>query len=237
MLKWMHMDPNQQPNQPPQPSYPPQPVAPQTPTTYGETPPLAYDPNYLDSIAPPPPRAKFFSGSFGKILFGMLGLFVLAVSLIIAFSGKDETADLVQIALRLDNFSTMVKKEGLNLKSSKLSNTNTNLKTWMTGSQHEAETLLKAGGVKKTDYSKTMVASEKALVADLTSKFEDARLNAHLDRVYASTMASESQKMINLFNSMAKKNKSVKIRDYAKNTAVSLVDIQKAFDGYTDDGN
>jgi hypothetical protein len=231
------MDPNQQPNQTPQPSYQPQPVAPQTPTTYGATPAPAYDPNYLDSIAPPPPRAKFFSGSFGKILFGMLGLFVLAVSLIVAFSGKDDTADLQQIALRLDNFTTMVKKVQISLKSNNLSTTNSNFQIWMTNSKHDSETLLQTGGVKKTDYSKTMIASEKKIAADLADKFEDARLNARLDRVYASTMAAETQKMINLFNSMAKKNKSSKIRDYAKNTSTNLVPIQKSFDEYTDDGN
>jgi hypothetical protein len=231
------MDPNQQPNQTPQPSYPPQPAAPQTPTTYGEAPPPAYDPHYLDSIAPAPPRAKFFSGSFGKILFGMLGLFVLAVSLIIAFSGKDETADLQQIALRLDNFSTMTKTVQVDLKSNNLSSTNTDFRLWMTNSQHDSETLLKTGGVKKTDYSKTMIASEKKISDDLAAKFEDARLNAKLDRVYASTMAAETQKLINLFNSMAKKNKSSKIRDYAKNTSANLVPIQKSFDEYNDDGN
>ena len=257
------MDPNQQPNIPPtggpepqpqtqpfppqpqpapqQPTYaapqPVQPVMPQTPTSYTAAPPQTYDPNYLDSIAPPPAPPKFFSGGFGKILFGLLGLFVLAVSLIIAFSGKDETADLQQVAVRLDNFALTTKTVQKNLKSNNLSNTNSNLQIWITGQKSEAEALLKKGGVKKTDYSKTMVASEKKLSDDLDAKFEDARLSARLNRVYATTMASETEKLINLLNTMAKKNKSKQIRDYAKNASTNLQPIQKSFDEYTDDGN
>jgi hypothetical protein len=82
-----------------------------------------------------------------------------------------------------------------------------------------------------------MVASEKKIDADLDAKFEDARLNAHLDRIYASTMASETTKLINMFTAMSKNSKSKPIRDYAKNTSANLVPIQKAFDGYVDNGN
>lgn len=248
------MDPNQQPNQvpaspqptlPEQPVTPPvqqsspsfQPVQPQAPTSYAAEPQAGYDPNYLDSIAPSAPRAKFFSGGFGKIFFAMIAVFVLAVSLIIAFSGKDNTADLQQIAVRLDNMLVIVKKEQKDFSSNKLSTTNSNFTIWMTNSKHDAEALLQQAGVKKTQYSKSMVAEEKKLSDDLTAKFEDARLNAKLDRVYASTMAAESQKLINMFNTMAKKSGAKAIRDYAKSTSGNVVPIQKSFDGYVDDGN
>lgn len=237
------MDPNQQQNQPPTPQPQPypmpqeQPVVPQTPTSYTTAPPQTYDPNYLDSIAPAAAAPKFFSGSFAKILFILLGLFVLAVSLIIAFSGKDETADLQQVAIRLDHLALTTKTVQKNLKSNNLANTNSNLQIWITGQKAEAEALLKKGGVKKTDYSKTMVASEKKISDDLDAKFEDARLSARLNRVYSSTMASETEKLVNLLNTMAKKNKSKQIRDYAKNASTNLQPIQKSFDQYVDDGN
>ncbi len=233
------MNPNQQPNQPTEPvtPYVPQPQQP-TPSAYPNTVPQpAFDPNYLDSIAPAPPRAKFLSGSFGKFFFILLGVFVLAVSLIIAFSGKDKTADLQQMAVRLDNFSKTTKATQTNLKSNNLSATNTNFQIWITNAKVEAEALLGKGGVKKTDYDKKMVASEKKIMEDLDAKFEDARLNATLNRVYASTMASETEKLINLLNTMAKKSGSSAIRDYAKNASSNLVPIQKSFDSFNDDGN
>lgn len=229
-----------QPAQPqvvaPQPVYS-QPIQPQAPVSYPATPAPNYDPNYLDSIAPPPPRAKFLSGGFGKIFFILIAVFVLAVSLIIAFSGKDNTADLQQVAVRLKNFSFTTKSVQKYLKSSNLSSTNSNLQIWITNSQREAEDLLGKAGVKKTEYNKTMVASEKKIAADLDAKFEDARLSARLDRVYASTMAAETQKLINMYNTMAKKSGAKAIRDYAKSASANLTPIQKSFDSYVDDGN
>lgn len=212
-------------------------TTPQAPTAYAPTAQPAYDPNYLDSIAPTAPKAKFLSGSFGKIFFGLLGLVVLAVSLIVALGGKDQTADLQQVSVRLENISKTAKTIQKSLKSNNLSATNSNFQIWLTGNQAEAENLLKQGDVKKTDYNKAMVASEKTLSTELDKKFEDARLNATLNRVYARTMAIETEKIGNMLNSMAKKSKSSKIRDYAKNASTNLTAIQKSFDSFEDDGN
>lgn len=124
-----------------------------------------------------------------------------------------------------------------NLKSNNLSNVNSTYQIWLAGTKSEGEELLKLGGVKKTDYSKKMIADEKQFTADLDAKFEDARLSARLNRVYANSMAAETEKLINLFNSIAKKNASQKIRDYAKNANSTLTQIQKDFDEFSDDGN
>ena len=239
MVKCIHMDPNQQPGQTPpqQPPAQPQPAMPQPPSAYTTPIDVNYDPNYLDSIAPAAPRGKFLSGSFGKIFWILIGVFVLAVSLIVAFSGKDETADLQQVAVRLDNFAKTTKTVDKNLKSKNLKNINGTFMIWITGQKGEAEDLLKKGGITKTKYSKEMVTKETKITTDLDAKFEDARLAGTLNRVYASTMAAESDKLINLLNSMAKKNKSKQIRDYAKTASENLVQIQKDFDSYTDDGN
>lgn len=227
------MDPNQQPVQA---TPPPQPAMPQTPSSY-TAPVQEYDPNYLDSIAPPPQQGKFLSGTFGKVFWILVGVFVLAVSLIIAFSGKDETADLQQVSVRLDNFSKTAKTVQKNLKSKTLTSNNSTFQVWLVGNQTAGEALLKKGGVSKTEYNKTMVKSEAKLASDLDAKFEDARLSARLNRVYASTMAAETQKIINMLNTMAKKNKSKQIRDYASNASTNLVPIQKIFDDYTETAN
>lgn len=227
------MDPNQQPVQP---TPPPQPSMPQTPSSY-TAPVQEYDPNYLDSIAPPPQQGKFLSGTFGKVFWILVGVFVLAVSLIIAFSGKDETADLQQVSVRLDNFSKTAKTVQKNLKSKTLTSNNSTFQVWLVGNQTAGEALLKKGGVSKTEYNKTMVKSEAKLASDLDAKFEDARLSARLNRVYASTMAAETQKIINMLNTMAKKNKSKQIREYASTASANLVPIQKIFDDYTETAN
>lgn len=254
------MDPNQQPNPVPQPDSMPQPAqpytdprpsfatlpspddmalpqssSPQLPTSYA-APSANYDPNYLDSIAPAATAPKFLSGTFGKLFFVLIGLFVLGVSLIVAFSGKDNTADLQQVAVRLDNLSKATKTVQKQLKSRNLASINSNLILWLSGNTTTAEDLLKKGGVKKTEYSKEMLKSEKKYKSDLDAKFEDARLSARLNRVYSNTMASETLKLVNMFNKMAK-SQSQQIRDFAKKASTDLSVIQKQFDDYKDDGN
>lgn len=231
------MDPYQQQNQTPQPPQPLQTAPLEPPTNYGAPQQPSYDPQYLDSIAPPPPKPSFLSGSFGKIFFILIGVFVLAVSLIVAFSGKDNTADLQQVTARMNNMALTSKTVQPDLKSNNLSTINSMFQTWITTSRHQAESLLQQAGVKKSQYNRTMVAEEKNISEELTSKFEDARLNAVLDRVYASTMASETDKLIILLNAIAKNSKAKLIRDYAKSTSEDLAPIQKGFAEYLDNGN
>lgn len=256
------MDPNQQPNPAPTPNpYPPQnpqpsaqqpsiPVAPQgipatppqapmpapqLPTAYSTQPQTAYDPNYLDSIAPAPAAPKFFSGSFGKIFFVLIALFFLAVSIIVATGGKDETADLQSVAVRLDNLSKTTKKAHVNFRSASLSTTNSNYMLWIADSKRQAEELLSLGGIQKSDYNKVMMGEEKTLMTELDAKYEDARLNVKLERIYAASMAAETEKLINLYSTMARKNKSDKIRDYATNANKNLEPLHKAFSEFNED--
>ncbi len=233
------MDPNQQPDQTPippqQPAQAPPPPPPQQEPRYS-TGTSSYDPNYLDSIAAAPPAQKFFSGSFGKIFFVMIGLFVLAVSLIVAFQGGDNTATLQQVAVRLDDMSRTTNTVQKNLTSNNLKEINTKFKVWIDNTERDAEGLLKLGGVKKTDYSKDMIRSEEALMKDLDAKFEDARLSVRLHRVYSTTMTLEIEKLISLFTKLSK-NPSSKIQEFATNATKNVEPIKKEFSEYVDDGN
>jgi len=223
------------PPPPPQPQQrPPQPEIPPEPKYSMGTP--TYDPNYLDSIAPQPPAPSFFSGSFGKIFFLMLGLFVLAVSIIVAFSNKDNTADLQQMVVRLENFERTVDTVHKNLTSGNLKEINSRYKLWLADARTKGQKLLDIGGIKKTDYNRDMVKSERAYSEELDSKFEDARLSVRLHRVYTTTMVLEIEKLLNVFQKL-KKNPSPQIREYADEAIKNAEPIKKEFSEYVDDGN
>ncbi len=254
------MNPEQQNQNPGAPTPPPTPVAPPpnpaptpTPPPAGPPPPrprqpempaepkystgqMSYDPNYLDSIAPQAPAPSFFSGSFGKIFFVMIGLFVLAVSLIVAFSGRDNTKDLQQMVVRLENMEKVVDSVHDDFKSNNLKTINVQLDTWLANNRREGQELLDLGGVQRTDFSKEMIRSEEAYASELEAKFEDARLSARLHRVYKTTIVIEIDKIINVFKKM-QKNPSPQIREYAESAVKNVEPIQKQFDEFEDDGN
>lgn len=166
----------------------------------------------------------------------MLGLFALAVSLIVAFSGQDNTADLQQMSVRLDNIEKTADSIHEDIDSSNLRETNTQFRLWAADSKRRSEELLQLGGITRTDFNKEMVRAEEARAEEMNDKFEDARLSARLHRVYSTTMALEAEVLINMFTQL-QKNPSSKIREYAANSIENLTPIKKSFSEFVDDGN
>lgn len=225
-----------QPPVQPQPQF--QPISQPTPDPgYGPQPSPTYAVDYLDQIAPPPPRAKFMNGGFGKAIIGLGILLVLGVSLIVALGGpKNRTADIENMAVRLENLQQVAKATQKNLKNSKLITTNSNYQIWLAGSNKEAADLVAQAGVKKSNTSKQMIASEKAASKALNDKFKEAKLNANLDRTYAREMAYQAQILMSVYKKMSK-SEAKAIREYANKSASNLAPIQKSFADFDDSIN
>jgi hypothetical protein len=233
------MYPNQQPPQNNQPGgYPPQPeqpaaAPPANPNPgYGPQPQPTYAVDYLDQIAPPPPKSAFFSGSFGRILIILGTIFVFAVGIIVVIGNQKGTAPTEAMAEKLENMQLVAKDTQKDLKSGKLIATNSNYQIWLTNADRDAYDMLAKSGVKKNSISKTTITKAKSDATALTSKFTDARLNAQLDQVYASEMAYQSQTIINSLNDINKHGPVRQIRDWAKSASTNLVPIQKSFNDF-----
>lgn len=211
--------------QQPQPTNQP----PQAAGGFGPQPAPTYAVDYLDQIAPPPPRAKFMSGSFGKIVVILGVVFVFAVGIIVALGNQKNTASTEKIAVQTENLQRVANDTQKNIKSGKLQATNSNFNIWLKNTNRDAYDLLGQAGIKKTDMSKTMVAEEKDARDKLTAKFEDARLNANLDRVYAREMAYQTQLLKTDLDKLAKNGPGKPFRDLASNASKNLTAIQKSF--------
>jgi hypothetical protein len=202
---------------------------PQQPQGYGPQPTPTYAVDYLDQIAPPPAQPKFLSGFFGKAVIGLGVIFVLAVSLIVAFGNQKKTADIEQTAVRLGHMQTIAKANQKNLKDGDLLATNSRFQIRIANDAKDASTLLAQAGVAKKNYSKQMVAIEDTAATELSEKFLDAKLNAEFDRVYAREMAYQADLLLTMYKKMARTSQAKAIRDYAKNAATNLEPIQKSF--------
>lgn len=221
---------------PASPAYP-QP-APQPPHTYdqlpgyGPQPQPTYDIDYLDKIAPPPPRQAFLSGFFGKAVIGLGVIFVLAVSLIVALGNQDKTGSTTQIAVRTENLNRVAKTFHVRLKSDDVVSTNTNWQVWLTNTNRDTLSLLTQAEVKPSQYSKEMVAAEKAARAELEKKLTDARLTGTLDRSYAREMAHQADLLLNELRALSKRPPAPAFKRYADPAIQNLEPIQKAFADY-----
>lgn len=226
------MYPNgQQPNNPQNYGPQPQPTnqQPQMPGGYGPQPAPTYAVDYLDQIAPPPPRQKFLSGMFGKFVIILGVVFIFAVGIIVALGNQKNTASTEKMAVKTENLQRIANDTQKNIKSGKLQATNSNFNIWLKNTNRDAYDLLSRAGIKKTDMDKGMVAKEKTARDDLTKKFEDARLNANLDRVYAREMAYQAQLVKTDLDKLAKNGPGKPFRDFASNASKNLASIQKSF--------
>ena len=226
------MYPNQQPPQPGNGA--PQPPSPQPPLDpgYGPQPAPTYAVDYLDQIAPPPPRAKFLSGGFGKIVVGLGILFVFAVGIIVALGNQKNTGTLEQAATRIDSMATIAKNTAKSLESGQLRATNATYNIWLTNANRDAFDLLSRAGIRKNQIDKTVASKEKAAGDELKAEFEDARLNAELDQVYAREMAYQTQLLITSLDQLGKRGPAKDIREWAKSASTSLTPIQKQFENF-----
>ena len=77
-----------------------------------------------------------------------------------------------------------------NLKSGALRSTNSNLAIFLTNANRDIAAPLSANGIDIKKLDSSVVAAEKG--DELKQTFEDARLNAVLDRTYAREMTSEA---------------------------------------------
>lgn len=224
------MYPNgQQPNNQQNNGGQPNPQQPQPPSGYGPQPAATYAVDYLDQIAPPPPRQNFLSGSFGKIVIILGVVFIFAVGIIVALSNQKNTASTEKIAVRTENLQRIANDAQKNIKSGKLQATNSNLNIWLKNTNRDAYDLLSRAGIKKTDMSKSMVAEEKAAKDKLVEKFEEARLNANFDRVYAREMAYQTQLLKTDLDKLGKNGPGKPFRDFATNASKNVAPYQKSF--------
>lgn len=196
---------------------------------YGPQPQQTYEIDYLDKIAPQQAPPKFFSGAFGKIVTVLIVLFILGVSLIIAFSGNKNTASTEQIQTRLENTLRVATDFQPRIKSGALSENNSRWRLWMTDTEGGAANLLVQAEVKKTKYDKKMVAAEKQFRADLTQELEDAYLTGTFDRVYARKMGAIASELSTSLEKMSRKGPAKAFREYATAANSNIEPIKKSF--------
>lgn len=190
--------------------------------------PQQYSADYLDQIAPPKSGPTLFSGNFTWIIVGLAVLFMFAVGILVLNNGGNNTVTAQTAYMRIDSLILITNNYRRYLKSSSLSSTNSNYKIFLTGALHDLVDPLAKNGVATNKLDKDLKTKEKASATEITSKLEDARLNAILDRSYAREMAYQSNLLLEMYKKMLK-NKGPGIADNAKKTISNLEPLQKAF--------
>ncbi len=187
--------------------------------------PNQYSIDYLNQIAPQTPKRGVKDQFFFWIIGG--GLLLAAIVLIITLSsgGSGPKYDMQVLAARMDTLQIIASDTQKNLKSGALRSTNSNLTIFLTNANRDIAAPLTANGIDIKKLDGTIVAAEKG--DKLKQTFEDARLNAVLDRTYAREMTYQLQTIAVLEQKIYKATNSKVLKEYLEKTDADLQPLIK----------
>lgn len=191
------------------------------------TQPLSMD--YLNKIAPVAPKSKMPFSKNQMILLGVLGgAIIIVMILAIALGGLGGTKKYeTQLAARLIGTETIAADASTKLKSSSLRALNSNLKIYLTNTNQGIIEPLKKDGIDATKLDKSILSDEAG--ADITTRLEDARLNAVYDRTYAREMAYRLSTILTLMAKIENSTSNKTLKTFLTEAVTNLEPTQKQF--------
>lgn len=185
-----------------------------------------YSIDYLNQIAPQPQKPKLSNKLFLLIVGGGL-VFAIIVGMMV-FSGGGATGPkekMQTLAARMETLRSISDKAQKNIKSGPLRSTNSNLTIFLSNANHDIAEPFKAAGVDIKRLDREIVAAEKGEA--LSSKLEDARLNAVFDRTYAREMSYQLETLAALMKDIHSKTNSKSLKAFLVTTDTKLQTIKK----------
>ena len=195
--------------------------------------------DYLDQIAAqaqPPKKAGFIPPKLAwgiGIAVGITLILLIAVSVI---SGAQRGPS-QEVLVRLTTTQPIVDEAQDNLKSSQLRSLNGALSLYFTNTIRDSAEPFGAIGVSQENLPSGVTSRQETAITELTTRLEDARLNAQFDRIYAqemdyylSTLLTDMQEAFNATN-----NES--LRTFLSDSYDSLQPTQQAFADFNEGSN
>lgn len=187
--------------------------------------------DYLNQITPKPPKRQLFKNKMTMIIFGLAGLVVLVLLVaIISAVLKPNTSATQQLAAKLQATLTISTGAQKQLKSSLLRANNSNLQLYLTNINRDITAPLAKNGINTAKLDTSIVTAESG--ADITTRLENARLNANYDEVYASEMAYQLSSILTLIHQINTSTHNQSLKDLFKNADSDLDPLQTQFANY-----
>lgn len=210
------------PNDPNQPQSPP-------PEPPAAAPPSDFSIDYLNQIATPAQRS---GGPSRLVMIAALVGGVLAVGLfgLLMIGGASSSNDkLVDVYLRLETMQSLADEQQKPLRENSLRSTNSTLKIILSNAMSDIEQPMANNGITVKKISKKRVAEEAAYRQKLSDTFEDARLNATLDRTYAREMNYQITNLRAMMRAAASSSTSESFAKFVTTTEENLAPLNKQF--------
>ncbi|MDX2776340.1 hypothetical protein PV379_03150 [Streptomyces caniscabiei] len=190
-----------------------------------------YSIDYLNQIAPQSQK----QGAKDKFFFWIIGGGLLVAIVVFLFTlsntGGGPKEDMQTLAARMATLQTVASDTQKNLKSSDLRSTNSNLTIFLANANRDITEPLSANGIDVKKLDASIVAKESG--DKLTQTFEDARLNAVLDRTYAREMTYQLQTVSVLIRDIYESTNSKTFKTYLEKIDADLQPLITQFSDFS----
>jgi hypothetical protein len=189
--------------------------------------------DYLNQIAPQQ-QSHSFLRTLKPIHYIAGGvvilLFLILVIGLIAKGASGSTSDMQHLVARLQTTATIASDADKNIKSGQLSVTNSNLDIYLTNTNRDIVAPFKEVGV-SSKVDKTIAAAESGTA--LSSRLEDARLNAVFDSTYAREMSYQLSTILTLMKKIYQSTGNKDVKTFLQTAYNNLLPTQQSFDGFS----
>lgn len=187
--------------------------------------PPNYSVEYLNQIAPKPPKRGLF-GNQRTLFIAIAAALILGILIIVVGSIIGNRPNhLQQLAARLQSTETIVNGAQVNIQSSQLRSLNSSLSIFFANTNRDIVAPLAASGINASKLDQKIVASENG--ADVVAKLEDARLNAVYDTTYASEMSYRLEMTMILMKDIYNSTSNKSLKTFLQTAYQNLAPIQK----------
>ncbi len=182
--------------------------------------------NYLDQIAAKPQK-RFGFWQQKPIMIGLIAVgAILLVMLVVSLLPKNVNPSL-SLATQLLETKTIAEGASTKLKDSELRSTNGNLKIYLENTIRDIKPFLSKSEVNIDKLAQSVKTNKST--TEITTRLEDARLNAVYDSTYAREMAYKLSSIITLYSQVEKRNTSSSFSTFIDKAKKDLIPTQQQF--------
>lgn len=151
-----------------------------------------YPVDYLNQIAPAPPKQPMTNKTFFLLIGGGLLLAIIIGMLLLGSGGNNNPQRIMTLSARLQTLQSVAQDSQKNIKSGDLRSINSNLSIVLTDMNRDLATEMDTMGMDAGKIDGAIKTAEGG--EELRAKLDDARLNAVFDRTYTVEMSYQLER-------------------------------------------
>lgn len=189
--------------------------------------------DYLNEIAPATPKRGLFQFTLRNvIIFASAAiLLVIILAVVVGAINQSRKTPWETLSVRLGTTATIANDATKNLKNSQLRSLNSDLKLYLTNTIRDLDAPLGRSGVATKNISASITKKESGEA--ITTRLEDARLNAKYDSTYAREMSYLLATVLSLYQELYAQSGNAETKSFLSGAYDNLLPTQEAFESFS----